>query len=53
MYLEFIARTEPKGPLRIADRILKVETTKADEQALKDLQEVMELLKQLGYTIDK
>jgi len=51
MECEFIARGG-KNILDVAPKIIKVETIKADEECIKDLQEVIELLKKLGYTIE-
>ncbi len=52
MELNFIARSKDKGELDICNSIIRIETIKADERTIEDLQRVIETLKKLDYTID-
>ncbi len=52
MDVQFVARSQNKGPLDISKKIIEVTTVKANEECLEDLQQCMALLKKLGYKID-
>jgi len=52
MNMDFIARTKTKEGFDISVGIIEFSTIKANESTIQDLLKVIELLKQLGYTID-
>ena len=52
MEIKIIARTEQKGSLNISDRIIRIETIRADKKMISDFSRIVEFLEGLGYTVD-